>query len=294
MVLAPVADRLQVAHRVVPLGVDHVEERRDGGEGGGKVVEQRLDARHVLLAEDHDDHHLARRGRTDNHVAHQAAVLAGVMERIAVLHAEALRLEADGVRGLGLEPAAVDVEHLVEHARDVEAHGGRGVELRTGGHLLVGEPAAVGEGEFELVAVELRAGRPQAGGNLGQFDLADARELVAHLLALEAQLLVVGQVLPLAAAADTEVFAEGLHTQRRAAHVADHVTLHVAAALGPNLDVDHVARYGHRDEDHLFVPAPHRLAFGGERRYFESLEQRVIGFFACHKVSFSLLFGRQR
>ena len=75
----------------------------------------------------------------------------------------------------------------------MESQRGAGVDVASGGDLLVGHPAARCEGEFQLVAVELRAGRPQAGGNLGQFDLADARELVAHLLGLEAELFGVGK-----------------------------------------------------------------------------------------------------
>ncbi len=291
VVLAPIAYGLQVARRVVPLGVHHVHERRDGGECGGQVVEQRRDALAVVGTEHHDDHHLARRGGAHDHVAHEARVLAGVVEGVAVLDAEALCLQADGVRRFGLEPAPADVEHLVEHARDVESRGGRGLDGLAGLHLLAGQPAAVGEGVFEFVAVEPRLGRPEAGGHLGQLDLADAGELVAHLAGLEAQLLVVGQVLPLAASADAEVLAEGFGTVRRPLHVAHHGALHVAAALHADLHVHHVARHGHRHEDHHLLPAAHRLAFGGQRGYLKTLDQRVVRFLSCHR---SLRLGLQR
>ena len=287
MVLAAVADRLLVAQRVVPLGVDHIDQRGDLGETLRQVIEQRRYAVPVLLAEDHDHHHLAGRGRADDHIAHQAAVLAGIIESIAVLDAEPFGLQPDGVRRVALQMAGVDVQHLVEHVGDVETQRRLGCDLAPGvGDLLVGHPAPVGEGELQLVAVVARVGRAQAGADFGQFDLADPGQLVADLLGLEAQLLGVGQILPLAAAADPEMGAERLLAQRRALAVVDDESLHEAAALDPNLHVDHVAGHGHRYEDHLFVPTPHRLALGGERRDFEPLDQGVVLFLASHSFLF--------
>src|SRR5699024_8410031 len=49
--------------------------------------------------------------------------------------------------------------------------------------------------------------------------------------------------------------------------------------------VHHVARDGHRDEDHHVVPAAHRLALGCEGRYFEPLDQGIIRFLSCHSTS---------
>ena len=63
----------------------------------------------------------------------------------------------------------------------MESQRGAGVDVASGGNLLVGHPAARCEGEFQLVAVELRLGRGEAGADGGQLDLADAGELVAHL-----------------------------------------------------------------------------------------------------------------
>ena len=165
-----------------------------------------------------------------------------------------------------------------------------GADLAARPDLLAREPATVGEGEFELVAVELCAGRAQTRRDFGQRDPADARQLVADLFGLEAQLLPVGQVLPLAAAADAEMLAEGLLAQRRPLHVTHDETFHVAAAFRPDLHVHDVARHGHRHEDHHVLPTPHRLAFGGERRYLEPLDQGVIRFLSCH---FDLCFAPQ-
>ena len=126
----------------------------------------------------------------------------------------------------------------------MESQRGAGVDVASGGDLLVGHPAARCEGEFQLVAVELRLGRGEAGADGGQLDLADAGELVAHLLGLEAELFGVGKVLPFASSADAEMGAEGLDPQRRAVHVAYDRPLHEAAATVADLHVDQVARHG--------------------------------------------------
>ena len=251
------------------------------------MVEQRRDAFAVVRAEDHDHHHFARRGRADNHVAHQPRMLAGIVERITVFDAETPGFKADVIRRVGLQPAFADVQHLVEHAGNVKPERRCGADVGSAFDLLARQPAAVGKGEFEFVAVELRLRRAQAGGNLRQGYFADAGQLVAHLSGLEPQLLGIGQVLPLAAAANAEMLAESLGPQGRFLHVAHHEPLHETAAFGTYLHVHHVARYGQRHEDHHVVPASHRLAFGGERRYFEPLYQGIICFFAGHNNDFA-------
>ena len=284
MVLPFVANRIEVPDRIVEFGVDDVEQRRDLREIRRQMVQQRGDPLPVVLAEHHDHHHLARRSRADDHVAHQPPVFAGVVERVAVFDAEASGLGADVIRRIGLKPALVDVQHLVEHVGNMESERGRGIEVRPALHLFARQPAAVGEGEFELVAVKPGLLRPQTGRDLRQCDLADARQLVAHLLGLEAQLFLVGQVLPLAAPANPEMGAEGLRAQRRFSDVADHESLHEPAALGAYLHIHHIARNGQRHEHHHVVPASHRLAFGGERRYFKPLDEGIICLFASHRL----------
>ena len=87
----------------------------------------------------------------------------------------------------------------------MKSHGGRIADVARRLDLLARQPAAVGEGEFEFVAVKPGLLRTQTGRDLRQCDLADARQLVAHLLGLEAQLLLVGQILPLTAPANPEM-----------------------------------------------------------------------------------------
>ena len=283
VVLAAVADRIEVPDRVVEFRIDDVEERRDLREPLRQVVEQRLATRTVLRAENHDHHHFARRGRADDQVAHQPRMFAGIVERIAVFEAEASGFEPDGVRRLGLQPALADVEHLVEHVRNMESHGRCSIEIGTALNLLARQPPAVGEGKLQLVAVEARPDRTQAGGNLREFKFPDARQLVAHLCRLEPQLLLIGEVLPLAPPAHPEVLAERLLTQRRAFHVIHHVALHEAAPLDADLHVHHIARDGHRHEDHHVVPTPHGLALGRQGRNLKPLDQGIVRFLSCHR-----------
>ena len=246
------------------------------------MVQQGRDLLPLVGMENHDHHHLARRGGADDHVAHQPPVLARIVERIAVFEAETPGFFPDRIRRIGLQPAFFDVQHFVEHTGDVESQR-RGIgDLALFGDLLVGEPAPLGEGELQLVAVKTGFGRGQAGRDFRQLDLTDTGKLVAHLLGLETQLFGVGQILPLAAAADPEMGAERLFAQRRALHIIDDETFHIPAALGADLHIDHVARHGHRHEDHHVVVTPHRLAFGGQRRYLKPLDQGIIRFLSSH------------
>ena len=50
------------------------------------------------------------------------------------------------------------------------------------------------------------------------------------------------------------------------------------------LHIHHVARNGQRHEHHHVVPASHRLAFGGERRYFKPLDEGIICLFASNRL----------
>ena len=81
-------------------------------------------------------------------------------------------------------------------------------------NLLIGKPTLVGEGELQLIAVELLLRRAQTRLHLWKLNLADTGQLVVYLLGLEAELLLIGQVLPLATAAHSKVRAERLLTQR--------------------------------------------------------------------------------
>ena len=125
--VAAIGDGFEVARRVIQLLVDHIDHRGNLGELLAEVVEQCADTLLVAVGEDDDDHHLVRRGGANDHIAHKSAMFAHVVELVAVLQAETLGSQSDSIRRLGLQPTLFDVQHLVEHCRNVETESGRRV-----------------------------------------------------------------------------------------------------------------------------------------------------------------------
>ena len=202
----------QVVDDVVQLRVDDQEQRHDLWEGhlqgGDELVTYHL----VLLADDEDDHKLAFRVTADDEVAHQALVGAEVVIGEVAFHREATDEQTNVVRRVGLQVALLDVDDAVEELGQVEAEALAGVFVVGACGCAVSEPLAVREGVFQLVAVLELLFAAEDGSYLGVFYLADAVEVVLHLLLLVVGLPLVVHVLPLAAAAETEMLANGFHT----------------------------------------------------------------------------------
>ena len=185
------------------------------------------------------------------------------------------------------EVAGVDVEDFVESTGNVEAHGIHHVKLFARGHFLGGEPLLVGETELELVAVAEGLRAAEDGLHGGKFHLADAGEVVYHLLLLVAQLVLVGEALPLAAAAHAEVLANGLDAAGRIAVETHHFGFGITVFLFPDLQVYHIAGHGVGHEHHEVVHLGNGLAFGshvgdfdifkyGKRLSFSSHDDLVV------------------
>lgn len=236
----------------------------------------------VVLVEYYAKHYFASRGGTDDYSAHQPCVFANIVERIAVIDAETFYLVADFVRRVALQPAFANVENLVEHVRNMESECGSGSDFAALRNLVIRQPTAVGEREFEFIAVEQLLLRTQTRTDFGQLHLTYTRKLVAYLLGLVTQLLFVRQVLPFAAAAHAEVFAHGFGAHRRTLHVVHHRTLHEAAVFGAYLHIHDIARNRHRDEYHRTLVATNRFTLGGERSYFKPLDKGIRLTFSCH------------
>ena len=151
------------------------------------------------------------------------------------------------------EPALLDRQNLVEGSGDVESDAVHVVELRALGNLLACEPALVAAAELQLVAVFLDVYRAHDRHELRQLYLSDACELVEHLLLLSLQLLLVGQVLPFASAADAEMLAHRLCAYVALIDEAYYFCLAVAVLLLAHLQVNHVAGYGERHENNHVV-----------------------------------------
>ena len=121
--------------------------------------------------------------------------------------------------------------------------------------LLAGEPALVGGGVFEFVAVAGRLVRAEDGGEGRHLEVADAGELVVDLALLGRELDLVGERLPAASAAHAEMAAERLQALLGRLDDADDRALEPGFLLAYQADVHDVARDGESHEDDL--------AFGG-------------------------------
>ena len=128
------------------------------------------------------------------------------------------------------------------------------------GEFLGCEPALVAAAELYLVAIFLSLHTSHDGTEVGQFYLSDACELVFHLLLFGLYLLLVGKVLPFAAAADAEMLAHRLLSNFAFLDEANHFGLAVFMFLFYYLQVYYVARHTEGYEDNLVVYVRDALA----------------------------------
>ena len=229
----------------------------------------------VFIIEDEDDHQVAGLRCPDEHVAHVAHVCADVEELQPVFDTVVLDEKTDFIgRGL-LQVAFPDVQDFVEEFAHVESDAHPFLRRHLFRILILQEPAARGEGKLQLVAVELRFFRGNGRPDLRHVQVAEADQLVFDLPAFRLQLHLVGNRLPAASAADTEVLAEGLQPPgRRLDHFFDE-TFHVVALLALDTDVHAVAGYSERHEhDHPVVMCD-GFAFGSTVFNDHVLEEQV-------------------
>ena len=225
---------VEVAEGVVALLVVYIQQRGNLRKTVGHMLQQTAGALLIaglVVVKLYQHHPLAGGGVAEHDVAEQTVLGAKVEEG----HAGGVGVVADGIAYLVVkrvhQPALLDGEYLVESARDVETDGVGLFHGRTGGHFLAGEPAAVAAAELQLVAVETGVYGTQYVIKRGKLHLADARQLVENLALLHLQLGVVGQILPLATAADTEMGAHGLGTPLAFLYKTYHLRLAVVVLL---------------------------------------------------------------
>ena len=106
--------------------------------------------------------------------------------------------------------------------------------------LVLAEPAARREGEFQFVAVIAGVVRADDGGELRYVEMPQADQLVPDLLLLGLELHSVGERLPFAAAAQAEMLAERLQTVFGGLFHLDDEALHVVGFLLGDAYVDDV------------------------------------------------------
>ena len=216
----------------------------------------------LVVVELYEHHPLAGVGVAYHDVAQQTVLLTQVEECHARLESIVAYGIAYAVVQVVHEPALLDRQNFVECASDVESDAVHVVKLCTLGYLLACEPALVAASELKLVAILLDMYRTHDGAELGQWNLADATELVVHLLLLCLELLGIGKVLPLAATTDAEMLAHRLFAYVALLDEAYHFCLAVAMLLLAHLQVDNIARNGKRYEYHHIVDVCQRLALG--------------------------------
>ena len=228
------------------------------------MAQQSLPTLLIFVEEDHHHHQVACRGRTDHQRTDETLLIAQIEEGIPLMR-EAIGFDAvaDPVGNIILQPALLNVEHLVEEGRDVETHTVPGIGRDTRLDLLFRQPFLVGEGELQFVAVEGRLGRAQDRQHLFRLHLADARQIVEHLFLFVFQLILIRDVLPFATTANTKVLAERFHTVRRVAVEMHGLALCIAVFLASELDIHHITRCHKRNEDHHVVHFGDRFSFSG-------------------------------
>ena len=226
-----------------------------------------------------DDHPLACGRVADDDIAQQSYLLAKIEERELMLHRIVANLIADAVVQIVHQPAFLNGENLVEGPSDVESDSRDILQtlalvVRQGGNLFLGQIAFIGTSEVELIAIGLRMNAAKNRVKLWQLHLSDAMQLVVDLLLLEAELLFVGQVLPLATAADTEVLTERSRAYLTIITKAHHLTLGEGVLLTAYLHVAHIARHAEGYEHHELVPVEQTFALGSYGLYRYALKER--------------------
>jgi hypothetical protein len=163
--------------------------------------------------------------------------------------------------------ARVDVQDFVESPGDVKSHGIHVLKIHAAFNLLGGEPSFVREAKLQLVSVFIRFLASEDGRYFGQLDLADAREVVRHLLLLKLKLFFIGQALPLASATHGEVLARGFNSKVRLFVKAHDLGFSIAMLLLLDLKVNDIAWHAVGHENNQLIQLGNRLAFGGNARY---------------------------
>ena len=137
------------------------------------------------------------------------------------------------------------------------------IESGSGFYFFFCQPFLVGECEFEFIPVEGGAFGTQYRQNLFHFYLSDTGEIVYNLLMFVLQLRFVGQMLPFATAANTEMFAKRNGTFRRIFVEVHCFTFGITVLFTGELDVYYVAGSNKRNKHYFLIYSCNRLTFSG-------------------------------
>jgi hypothetical protein len=140
--------------------------------------------------------------------------------------------------------------------------------------LLLCQIALVGTAEVEFVAIILCLDATEDRLELWQFNLPDTMQLVINLLLFEFQLFRIGQILPLATTADTEMLAEGYRAYITVFYNPHHFTFGKGVFLTANLYIAYIARNAERNEHNHVFPVEQALSLSGHSLYLYALKER--------------------
>jgi hypothetical protein len=181
-----------------------------------------------------------------------------------------------------LQKAVLQVENAVSRARHVQPQGAavdigglfRGAVFRS-------QPGPGGKGEFHFIAVILLLGRRNRRQDNPGHESRQVLEALLDMASLPVQLLCVGDILPLAAAAQAEMRTERRLIRGGLRQDLDHPGLGEVRFFAGNLDAHLLAGDGMLHEDHKTRHPAQGLAAEGQLFYgqlqFHSLVHRGAG-----------------
>ena len=270
----------EVGVGVVHLGVYDVVEGVYLREGVAESGEEGHEVVGTVVGDDEDDHPLSVIVVAEDEVAEEAGVVADVVERKVVTVGIVADEETDAVGELVLKDAGLDVEHLVEEARDMEPEGA--CDWSVGIGLRVFDPGAGGEGVLKFVAVTEYAFGAADGAHAVAVDGAEALEHVAHLTLFGFELAGVVEHLPLASATDAEVRALDGDALGGILLYGYGFAFTIGFLAFQEFDVGHVARHDEGYEDDFAVEMCEGFAFGSDILDEEVFDDGLFLVFSAH------------
>ena len=191
---------------------------------------------------------------------------------------------ADVIVQIVHEPALLDGQNLVEGSSDMEPDAVHVVVSVTGCHLLTGEPSFVTASKLQFVSIFQGLHTAHNGAERRQFHLSDAAQLVFHLTLLGLELCAVGQILPFASTAHSEMLANGHLPHLTIREESHHLAFTITMLLFLQLNVHNIPGYTKGDKHHHIVNTCQGLALGSHVCNGYSLQKRQRFFLSTHTV----------
>ena len=279
-VVASEKDGFLVCDGVVQLGVHYVIQGCYLREPVAYSLQKGSAGCWVVCGKYHYQHHVSLLVVADYNVAHISLVLAYVVEFKAVLNGVILYEKTDFVGRGVLQPAVLYVEHAVEVSAHVKTEANSLIFRQLLNIYGVFEPTSAAEGEFQFVTVIPVLVRTYHRLDFRYFQMTYPDQLVVNLLALGLKLHFVGQMLPAAAAANSEVTAERLEPLRRRLNEFSYVAFHIVFLFLGYADIHNVTRNCVLYKYHHTVYMGKGLALGGHGFDCNGREQQI--YFLSH------------